>query len=109
METSYESKVECGNMCQRLLTVDVPGGESTKIHIQIIDLGAQIYVWIASGGGSLSNISLAIKTRMDPQPSVASVLPSPATSQSASLAQRIGGYKGSTRQFDDPCLNCTAR
>ena len=90
METSYESKVDCGGIRQRLLTIDVPGGESTKIHIQIIDLGTQIYVWIASGAGALSNLALAIKTHMDPNPSVASVLPCPATSQSASLAQRIG-------------------
>ena len=90
MDTLYESEVVCGGIRQRLISVDVPGGEGTKIQIQIIDLGTQVYVWIASGGGSLSNLVLAIKTNMDPQPSVAAVLPSPATSQSASLAQRIG-------------------
>lgn len=67
---------------------DVPGDAS--VHIQIIDLGRQMYIWISSAGQNLSDLHMAIQSHTEAQPTVATILPASATSQSASLAKRIG-------------------
>lgn len=67
---------------------DIPG--DAPIHMQIIDLGRQIYIWISSSGPSLSNLHMAIQSQTCSQPAVATIIPAPALNQSASLAHRIG-------------------
>ena len=75
----------------RCVSMEVPG-EAT-VNIQIIDLGKQYYVWVSAAGPTLSNLHIAIQSHMDTQPAVAALLPAPASSQSASLAKRIGMFK----------------
>ena len=77
---------------QRCFSLAAPG-EAT-LHFQIIDLGQMYYVWLSAVDARLTNLNMAIKTRTDTQPSVATILPAPASSQSASLARRLGACVG---------------
>ena len=74
-------------LTERCFTLEA---DNAIIHFQIIDLGQQLYVWLSSGDVKLSNMSLAINSRLDQSPAVANVLPSHASGMSDSLAQRLG-------------------
>eukprot|EP00878_Enallax_costatus_P007930 GHUV01008295.1.p1 GENE.GHUV01008295.1~~GHUV01008295.1.p1 ORF type:complete len:162 (+),score=52.51 GHUV01008295.1:149-634(+) len=59
------------------------------VHFQILDLGQQLFVWVAVGGAKFQNLYLAIQNRLDPNPSIATLLPDGASSGAASMAQRL--------------------
>ena len=92
---------------QRCFSLAAPG-EAT-LHFQIIDLGQMYYVWISAGDARLTNLNMAIKTRTDTQPSVATILPAPASSQSTSLARRLGACMGVTCMLPVCKVHCHQR
>ncbi|KAF6263446.1 hypothetical protein COO60DRAFT_1489739 [Scenedesmus sp. NREL 46B-D3] len=59
------------------------------LYFQIIDLGQQLYVWVSVGGAKFQNLYLAIQSRMDPNPSIATLLPDAASGGAAGMAQRL--------------------
>ncbi|GAX76737.1 hypothetical protein CEUSTIGMA_g4184.t1 [Chlamydomonas eustigma] len=72
---------------QKCVSIDSP--EAT-IHIQIIDLGQQYYIWCSSLGSGCSNLHLGVNHPRDPSSSsVASLLPAPASSACESMARRL--------------------
>lgn len=102
--TSSPSSEQPTSIRQRCFSLAAPG-EAT-LHFQIIDLGQMYYVWLSAGDARLTNLNMAIKTRTDTQPSVATILPAPASSQSASLARRLGAW-GMHRACLQPCTPST--
>ncbi|WIA36886.1 hypothetical protein OEZ86_008134 [Tetradesmus obliquus] len=64
------------------------------LFFQVIDLGQQVYVWVSVGGAKFSNLYLAIQSRMDPVPSVATLLPDAASGGAAGMAQRLARRVG---------------
>jgi hypothetical protein len=38
--------------------------EGVNIYIQVLDLGEQLYVWLASGSNDLKSLCLAVPTRL---------------------------------------------
>lgn len=51
--TSTRSRIHC-------FTEQAP---DATIHFQIIDLGLQLYIWVAVGGAKLQNMYLAIQSK----------------------------------------------
>lgn len=64
------------------------------LHFQIIDLGLQLYIWVAVGGAKLQNMYLAIQSKQNPVPSVATLLPDATSSAASSMAQRLAKRVG---------------
>eukprot|EP00879_Flechtneria_rotunda_P005832 GHRR01006136.1.p1 GENE.GHRR01006136.1~~GHRR01006136.1.p1 ORF type:complete len:167 (+),score=39.80 GHRR01006136.1:155-655(+) len=96
------SAVAASQQLERLQLSDLPSrihcytevAPDAVIYFQIIDLGQQLYIWVATGGATFQNLYLAIQSRLDPNPSVATLLPDGASSIAASMAQRIGKRVG---------------
>lgn len=67
--------------------------EETPVHFQIIRLEKQLFVWMGTQA-NMGNLCLAMPTRMDPTPTVTTLLPGPADSDSSSMAQRLAKRTG---------------
>lgn len=59
------------------------------IYFQIIDLGRQYYVWIATGGARFQELHLAIQTSLDKRPSLANLINGGGSEDGHALAQRL--------------------
>jgi hypothetical protein len=59
MQQEPSSPEACG-ISQRCLEVEANDG--AVLHLQIVDLGRQYYVWVSVGGAKMSNMYLAIQT-----------------------------------------------
>jgi hypothetical protein len=62
-----------------------------RLDFQIIDLGRQVYVWVAAGGAKLRNLSFAIAApAAGGAPAAAALLRGHASAGADGLAQRLG-------------------
>ncbi|PNH05703.1 hypothetical protein TSOC_008005 [Tetrabaena socialis] len=63
----------------------------TALHLQVLDLGRQYYVWVSAVGPKLGALHLAIKTPSDAMPAVASLTPygTGAGGEAPAMAQRL--------------------
>eukprot|EP00195_Chlamydomonas_chlamydogama_P006140 CAMPEP_0202890320 /NCGR_PEP_ID=MMETSP1392-20130828/772_1 /ASSEMBLY_ACC=CAM_ASM_000868 /TAXON_ID=225041 /ORGANISM="Chlamydomonas chlamydogama, Strain SAG 11-48b" /LENGTH=158 /DNA_ID=CAMNT_0049573869 /DNA_START=48 /DNA_END=523 /DNA_ORIENTATION=+ len=63
--------------------------QEAVLYFQIMDLGRQLYVWVATGGAKWNNLHLAFPSKTDPVPPVATLVPSAAAADGQSLARRL--------------------
>ncbi|KAI8474400.1 MAG: hypothetical protein J3K34DRAFT_130669 [Monoraphidium minutum] len=60
-----------------------------RLDFQIIDLGRQLYVWVAAGGAKFGNLSFSIQTPGQAAPSTAVLVRGGAGSSADALSQRL--------------------
>eukprot|EP00884_Botryococcus_braunii_P011633 jgi/Botrbrau1/20470/Bobra.145_2s0031.1 len=63
----------------------------TAVHFQIVDLGKQLYIWVASGSLKLGNISLAMPMPVGPGnvPPATTLIRGPGEGEGGALARRL--------------------
>lgn len=68
--------------------------QDQQLHFQVVVLDRQLFIWIGVEPPRLSNLCMAMPTRLDPIPSATSLLPGRADDDIISMSQRLAKKVG---------------
>jgi hypothetical protein len=64
-------------------------GDAGALHFQLLELPRQLYLWVGAGAPRMGNLCVAVPTRMDPAPAVATLIDGDAGDEAAGMARRL--------------------